>query len=206
MARRYGRTFADEFLAHARNGTADLDAQAWDADLRSVDFFIQRGYRIAQQASYQWWLVHPAGRWRYVYSGVPITSHPPCDENAVEAIKGYADDLEARWKDIVDQRNELRKMLERQNPQLVKADSDYQELFQDYEDDLNKLESDVETLSSEAVSFLMSNPNCAQYSGVVNDAIDRMTFGDVGRPGVGQLIVTEKTMPPPARMARVPQA
>jgi hypothetical protein len=73
----------------------------------------------------------------------------------------------------------------------------YQELIQDYEDDLNKLESDVETLSSEAISLLMSNPNCARYSGVINDAIDRMTFGDVGRPGVGQLIVTEKTMPPP---------
>jgi hypothetical protein len=197
MRRRYGQAFADEFRGHAQNGTADLDARAFPTDLRSPDSFIQLGFRIAERASYQVWLVHPTGRWRYLYGAIPITAHPPCDEGTVEAIKGDADDLEARWKVIVEQRNELRKMLEKQNPQLVKADPDYQELFDDYEHHLNELETDAETLSSEANSFAMSNPNCAQYSGVINDAVDRMTFGTNGQPGVGQLIVTEKTMPPP---------
>jgi hypothetical protein len=171
MRRRYGEPFAAEFRRHADGGTADFDAQGWHADLRSPDYFIQLGYRVAARASYQVWLVHPTGRWRYVWSGVPMTTHPPCDENEVEAIKSWAQDAEERQKDTEAKREELRKMLQ----QTDRSDPDYQALFEEYEDDIKALEKDVATLSSEATSFAKSNPNCAQYSDVINDAVTRMT-------------------------------
>lgn len=100
-----------------------------------------------------------------------MTTHPPCDENEVEAIKSWAQDAEERQKDTEAKREELRKMLQ----QTDRSDPDYQALFEEYEDDIKALEKDVATLSSEATSFAKSNPNCAQYSDVINDAVTRMT-------------------------------
>jgi hypothetical protein len=73
------KDFADSFRKYAGAGKADLDSRGCEMPVCMPDQYLKQGYKVAARASYQIWLVHPSGRWRYLFGGHP-TSKPPEDE------------------------------------------------------------------------------------------------------------------------------
>jgi hypothetical protein len=80
MRRRYGKDFADLFRRHAEAGKPDLDARSCEMPVCMPDQYLKQGYKVADRAQYQIWLVHPSGRWRYLFGGHP-TNKPSEDED-----------------------------------------------------------------------------------------------------------------------------
>jgi hypothetical protein len=93
MRRRYGKDFADLFRRHADTGKADLDARGCEMPVCMPDQYLKQGYKVADRSQYQIWLVHPSGRWRYLFGGhptnkpsepeVPPDVEPPIEEPPV---------------------------------------------------------------------------------------------------------------------------
>jgi hypothetical protein len=88
MRRRYGKDFADVFRRHAEAGKADLDSRGCQMPVCMPDQYLKQGYKVADRAQYQIWLVHPSGRWRYLFGGQPANKpadvEPPIEEEPIE--------------------------------------------------------------------------------------------------------------------------
>lgn len=69
MRRRYGKDFADLFRRHAETGKADLDWRGCEMPTCTPEQYLKQGFKVAQRAQYQIWLVHPSGRQRYLFGG-----------------------------------------------------------------------------------------------------------------------------------------
>jgi len=80
MKRRYGKDFADQFRKYAGAGKADLDSRTCQMPVCMPEPFLKQGYKVASRASYQIWLVHPSGRWRYLFGGHPTNKPPEVEE------------------------------------------------------------------------------------------------------------------------------
>jgi hypothetical protein len=83
MRRRYGKDFADLFRRHAETGKVDLDWRGCEMPACMPDQYLKQGYKVADRAQYQIWLVHPSGRQRYLFGGHP-TAKPPDVEPPIE--------------------------------------------------------------------------------------------------------------------------
>ena len=95
MKRRYGKDFADQFRKYAGAGKADLDSRTCQMPLCMPEPFLKQGYKVASRASYQIWLVHPSGRWRYLFghptSKAPEDEGPPDEEPPIEELLDVVD-------------------------------------------------------------------------------------------------------------------
>ena len=86
MHRRYGKDFAESFRKYADAGKADLDSRACEMPVCMPEQYLKQGYKVAERASYQIWLVHPSGRSRYLWGGHP-TNKPPEDDDVEPPIE-----------------------------------------------------------------------------------------------------------------------
>jgi hypothetical protein len=79
MRRRYGKDFAEQFRKYAQAGKADLDSRGCEMPVCMPEQHLKQGYKVAERAQYMIDLVHPSGRYRYLFGG-HATSKPPEDE------------------------------------------------------------------------------------------------------------------------------
>jgi hypothetical protein len=79
MRRRYGKDFAEAFRKYAEAGKADFDSRGCEMPVCMPEQYLKQGYKVADRAEHQIWLVHPSGRWRYLFGG-HASSKPPEDE------------------------------------------------------------------------------------------------------------------------------
>jgi hypothetical protein len=79
MRRRYGKDFADLFRKYAEAGKPDFDSRDCEMPVCKPEQYLKQGYKVAERAEHQIWLVHPSGRSRYLFGGHP-TNKPPEDE------------------------------------------------------------------------------------------------------------------------------
>jgi len=82
MQKRYGKDFAESFRKYAETGKPDYDARGCEMPVCMPDQYLKQGYRIAERAEHNIWLVHPSGRLRYLFGG-----HAPATPPAVEEVE-----------------------------------------------------------------------------------------------------------------------
>jgi hypothetical protein len=99
MRRRYGKDFADSFRKHAEAGKADFDSRGCEMPVCMPDQYLKHGYKVAQRSSYQIWLVHPSGRWRYLF-GDPTTK-PKEDEEVEPPIEEPPEEVDPPPDDLL---------------------------------------------------------------------------------------------------------
>ena len=76
MQRRYGKDFAESFRKYAEAGKPDYDARDCEMPVCMPEQYLKLGYKVAERAEHNIWLVHPSGRLRYLFGGHPTTKPP----------------------------------------------------------------------------------------------------------------------------------
>jgi hypothetical protein len=83
MQQRYGKDFAESFRKYAEAGKPDYDARDCELGVCTPEQYLKQGYKVAERADHNIWLVHPSGRLRYLFGG-HAPSKPPEDGKVVE--------------------------------------------------------------------------------------------------------------------------
>src|SRR6476619_6819494 len=76
MQRRYGKDFAESFRKYAEAGKPDYDARDCEMPVCMPEQYLKQGYKVAERAEHNIWLVHPSGRLRYLFGGHATTRAP----------------------------------------------------------------------------------------------------------------------------------
>ena len=91
MQQRYGKAFAESFRKYAEAGKPDYDARDCELPVCTPEQYLKQGYKIAERAEHNIWLVHPSGRLRYLFGGhtptkapEPEDVEPPPEEPPIE--------------------------------------------------------------------------------------------------------------------------